>query len=216
MKGRGLSAPADPRAANHRPCGGAIEACRSRVPSPHSVASRAAPLCVPRASFITGPAWTQTRRYRPARIDASPIGDKCAVMITTVSFWHRRCRRLDKGFGMEEKGGSQRSRAWGPFGSVVDGQWQNAFVDYAISKSINACYWSINPESAETGGLYGTTYVAGSSESGWGTWTTIDSRKMDLLKRHLHLAVQPSRPNLPGCLPGCRHAVVRRVRLCRR
>jgi hypothetical protein len=81
-------------------------------------------------------------------------------------------------------GASQAEQTrWSHISSGVDAQWQNAFVDYANEQDINACYWSINPESADTGGLYGTTYVPGSNESGWGTWTDIDNRKMELLKR---------------------------------
>jgi hypothetical protein len=72
---------------------------------------------------------------------------------------------------------------WSHITPGVDEEWQNALVDYAIEKDIDGCYWSIYPESADRGGLYGTTYVAGSNESGWGTWTEIDSRKMELLQR---------------------------------
>ena len=44
-------------------------------------------------------------------------------------------------------------------------------------------YWSINPESGDTGGIYTTPYRAGSNESGWGTWGAFDSRKITLLRR---------------------------------
>jgi aryl-phospho-beta-D-glucosidase BglC (GH1 family) len=82
------------------------------------------------------------------------------------------------------KGASQAEQnRWSYISSGVDAKWQNAFVDYAKEKDISVCYWSINPESADTGGLFGTTYVPGSNESGWGTWTDIDSRKMEMLKR---------------------------------
>ena len=37
-------------------------------------------------------------------------------------------------------------------------QWQNAFVDYMVSKGIEGCYWSINPESGDTAGWYGHAY----------------------------------------------------------
>jgi aryl-phospho-beta-D-glucosidase BglC (GH1 family) len=72
---------------------------------------------------------------------------------------------------------------WSHITPGVDAQWQNALVDYAIKQDIDACYWSINPESADTGGLYGTTYVPETNESGWGTWTEIDTDKMELLQR---------------------------------
>ena len=68
--------------------------------------------------------------------------------------------------------------------NTVDEQWQNAFVDYLISKGItDTIYWSINPESGDTGGLYTPPYQPGSNESGWGTWGALDSVKMALLNR---------------------------------
>ncbi len=67
---------------------------------------------------------------------------------------------------------------------TIDQQWQNAFVDYLISKGIDdTIYWSINPESGDTGGLYTTPYQPGSNESAWGTWGALDSRKMTLVHR---------------------------------
>ena len=58
---------------------------------------------------------------------------------------------------------------------TLDQQWQNAFVDYLISKGItDSIYWSINPESGDTGGIYTTPYQPGSNESGWGTWGTLE------------------------------------------
>jgi hypothetical protein len=65
---------------------------------------------------------------------------------------------------------------------TIDEQWQNAFVDYLIDAGItDTIYWSINPESGDTGGLYTTPYQPGSNESGWGTWGPLDTRKMNLL-----------------------------------
>jgi endoglucanase len=65
---------------------------------------------------------------------------------------------------------------------TVDWQWQTAFVNYLISKGItDTIYWSINPESGDTGGLYTTPYQPGSNESGWGTWGALDTRKINLL-----------------------------------
>jgi aryl-phospho-beta-D-glucosidase BglC (GH1 family) len=82
------------------------------------------------------------------------------------------------------EGASQAEQTrWCHVSPGVDAQWQNALVDYAIKHDIDACYWAINPESADTGGLYGTTYDPDSNASGWGTWTDIDNRKMELLKR---------------------------------
>jgi endoglucanase len=68
--------------------------------------------------------------------------------------------------------------------NTTDLQWQNAFVDYLISKGItDTIYWSINPESGDTGGLYTTPYDPVSNTSGWGTWGALDSRKMTMLQR---------------------------------
>jgi aryl-phospho-beta-D-glucosidase BglC (GH1 family) len=68
--------------------------------------------------------------------------------------------------------------------NTTDQQWQNAFVDYLIDRNItDTIYWSINPESGDTGGLYTTPYRAGTNESGWGTWGALDSRKITMLQR---------------------------------
>jgi aryl-phospho-beta-D-glucosidase BglC (GH1 family) len=67
---------------------------------------------------------------------------------------------------------------------TVDQQWQNAFVDYLLSVGIkDTIYWSINPESGDTGGIFTTPYQPGSNESGWGTWGPVDQRKLNLLLR---------------------------------
>jgi aryl-phospho-beta-D-glucosidase BglC (GH1 family) len=72
---------------------------------------------------------------------------------------------------------------WSHITPGVDGQWQNAFVDYMVSKGIEGCYWSINPESGDTAGWYGHAYDPISNESGWGEWRTFDARKTNLLNR---------------------------------
>jgi aryl-phospho-beta-D-glucosidase BglC (GH1 family) len=65
---------------------------------------------------------------------------------------------------------------------TVDWQWQNAFVDYLVSVGIyDTIYWSINPESGDTGGIYGHAYDPVSNTAGWGTWTSPQQRKLDLL-----------------------------------
>ena len=66
---------------------------------------------------------------------------------------------------------------------VVDGQWQNAFVDYMVSRGIEGCYWSINPESGDTGGWYDHAYDPVSNTAGWGEWRPFDPRKTNLLNR---------------------------------
>jgi hypothetical protein len=76
--------------------------------------------------------------------------------------------------------------------STVDEQWQNAFVDYLIDEGItDTIYWSVNPESGDTGGLYTTPYQPGTNESGWGTWGALDSRKMTLVNRLWNAVPQP-------------------------
>ena len=72
---------------------------------------------------------------------------------------------------------------WSHITPGVDTAWQNAFVDYMISKGIEGCYWSINPESGDTAGWYGHAYDPISNESGWGEWRTFDQRKTNLLNR---------------------------------
>jgi len=67
---------------------------------------------------------------------------------------------------------------------TIDQQWQNAFVDYLISKGIDdTIYWSINPESGDTGGLYTTPYDPVSNTGAWGTWGSLDQTKMTLVHR---------------------------------
>ncbi|HEX7509836.1 MAG TPA: cellulase family glycosylhydrolase [Chitinivibrionales bacterium] len=67
---------------------------------------------------------------------------------------------------------------------TTDQQWQEAFVNYLIKKNIlNSFYWSINPESSDTYGIYGTPYDPISNTGGWGTWSGTDSRKLTLLAK---------------------------------
>ncbi len=87
---------------------------------------------------------------------------------------------------------------------TIDQQWQNAFADYLVSKGIDdTIYWSINPESGDTGGLYTTPYDPVSNTSGWGTWGALDSTKMTLVHRLWDVPVitgptlTPTRTNTP-------------------
>lgn len=72
---------------------------------------------------------------------------------------------------------------WNHVSPGVDSQWQNAFVDYMVSKNIEGCYWSINPESGDTAGWYGHAYDPISNTAGWGQWLNFDQRKTNLLNR---------------------------------
>lgn len=72
---------------------------------------------------------------------------------------------------------------WGFLTPGTDAQWQNAFVDYMVSKGIEGCYWAINPESGDTAGWYGHAYDPISNTAGWGEWRPFDTRKTTLLTR---------------------------------
>ena len=65
----------------------------------------------------------------------------------------------------------------------VDEQWQNALVDYMVDQDIEGCYWSLNPESADTGGLYNHAWEADTNEGGWGTWEDFNDTKLDIVKK---------------------------------
>jgi endoglucanase len=79
---------------------------------------------------------------------------------------------------------SLRDRArWGYITPGVDAQWQNAFVDYMVSKGIEGCYWAINPESGDTAGWYNHAYDPVTNTAGWGEWRPFDPRKTNLLNR---------------------------------
>jgi aryl-phospho-beta-D-glucosidase BglC (GH1 family) len=68
--------------------------------------------------------------------------------------------------------------------NTTDEQWQNAFVDYLIKHQIfDSFYWSINPESADTYGIFTSPYDPISNPTGWGTWSGTDERKLALLDR---------------------------------
>jgi hypothetical protein len=72
---------------------------------------------------------------------------------------------------------------WSHITPGIDQVWQNHLVDYMVDKGIDGCYWSINPESGDTGGWYEHLYDPVSNTAGWGTWLDFDSRKTTLLKR---------------------------------
>ncbi len=72
---------------------------------------------------------------------------------------------------------------WSHIEPGIDMEWQNALVDYMIEKDIEGCYWSTNPESEDTGGLYEHAYDPVSNEGGWGTWEGFEQEKWNLLIR---------------------------------
>jgi aryl-phospho-beta-D-glucosidase BglC (GH1 family) len=85
---------------------------------------------------------------------------------------------------------------------TVDWQWQEALVDYLISKGIcDSCYWSINPESGDTGGLYEHAYDPNTNTGGWGSWQGQDSQKMGLLNRYWSNCSGPTSTTAPTATP---------------
>jgi len=133
-------------------------------------------------------------------LEGDAAGDaRCNLVINPTllrSGWEEHFGYLkDQGYGMVvgEFGGnldwpggqaSLRDRArfgYLPVGS--DAAWQSAFIDYMVSKGIEGCYWSINPESGDTAGWYGHAYDPVSNTAGWGEWRTFDQRKTNLLNR---------------------------------
>ncbi len=63
-----------------------------------------------------------------------------------------------------------------------DWEWQNILVDYFKEIGLtDFLYWSINPESGDTGGLYNHAYSK-SNESGWGVWKGMDTEKATMLQ----------------------------------
>ena len=84
-----------------------------------------------------------------------------------------------------------------------DQQWQQAFVAYLHKKCINdTLYWSINPESGDTGGLYTTPYDPVSNTGAWGTWGGTDSAKMSLLSTLWNTAPGTTCATGPTVTPG--------------
>ena len=80
----------------------------------------------------------------------------------------------------------------------TDEKWQNAFVDYLTREGIHdSFYWSINPESADTYGIFTSPFDPVSNDAGWGTWGSVDTRKMNLLKQ---LWAAPEVPNPGGVI----------------
>jgi endoglucanase len=134
-----------------------------------------------------------------AELEGEAAGDaNCNIIINAAKLkagWDEHFGFLrDQGYAMvvgefggnmdwPAKGTVVDQQRWSHITTNVDQQWQNTFVDYMKEKNIQACYWSINPESGDTAGWYGHSYVPQSNEGGWGTWLGFDARKTTLLKR---------------------------------
>lgn len=83
---------------------------------------------------------------------------------------------------------------------TTDQQWQNAFVNYLVKIGVlNSFYWSINPESSDTYGIFTTPYDPISNTGGWGTWLATDTRKLNLLAK-LWNATAPVVPAKQGTI----------------
>ncbi|MBN2036843.1 MAG: cellulase family glycosylhydrolase [Chitinispirillaceae bacterium] len=145
-----------------------------------------------------------------ADLDAQPecaglvedaFGDmKCQIVIDPIKLeagWHEHFGYLKSlGFAVcigefggnmdwPNKAESRHQRRYSYLNDkTTDEQWQNAFVDYLIRVNIfDSFYWSINPESSDTYGIYTTPFDPISNKSGWGTWSGTDPRKLELLAR---------------------------------
>jgi hypothetical protein len=85
---------------------------------------------------------------------------------------------------------------------TTDLQWQNAFMNYLMKIGINDyIYWSVNPESIDTYGIYRTPYDPITNTGGWGTWSGIDSRKMTLLTKLWNCCVPTAVPTTAPTTP---------------
>jgi endoglucanase len=111
--------------------------------------------------------------------------EKCQINIQGNTSKMRASWDEHFGCNMDWPNGTREAEKemWGHITSPVDEQWQNAFVDYMKDKGIEACYWSINPESGDTGGIYTHEYDPVSAKDMWGRWGPMDTRKTNLLKR---------------------------------
>lgn len=87
------------------------------------------------------------------------------------------------GFFNWPEGSSERDiNRWSHITTNVDQQWQEAFVDYMAEKGMHGCYWGLNPESGDTGGLYNHVYDPISNTEGWGTWDGFHTAKWSMLQ----------------------------------
>ncbi|MDZ7923308.1 MAG: cellulase family glycosylhydrolase [Marinagarivorans sp.] len=62
----------------------------------------------------------------------------------------------------------------------IDFQWQKHFGRYMKEEQIDSCYWGINPESSDTGGVFEHIYATDGKS--WGKWGSVDNLKMNLIK----------------------------------
>ena len=170
------------------------------------------PLTVPKDRFVFMPhtygpsVFVQKQFMDPAQtqcagLEGDAAGDaKCNLVINPTLLrqgWEEHFGYLKQlGYGvmvgefggnMEWPKGKASLRDQARFGyltdTTTDEKWQNALVDYMVSKGIEGCYWSINPESGDTGGWYNTPYDPVSNTGGWGEWGPFQPKKTTLLNR---------------------------------
>ncbi len=166
------------------------------------------PINIPKERLLFSPhtygpsVFVQKQFMDPAQTECAGLeGDEAALLDCRVVInptlleqgWEEHfgyLRQLGYGILVGEFGGnmdwpaktSQADRtAWSHITTNVDQQWQQAAAAYFKKKGINACYWSLNPESADTFGLYLTPWDPVSANDKWGQWTGFDSRKIQLL-----------------------------------
>jgi aryl-phospho-beta-D-glucosidase BglC (GH1 family) len=83
-----------------------------------------------------------------------------------------------------QKGVSEANlELWGHVTNNPDEAWQKVLGDYMIEKKIEGCYWSINPESGDTGGIFTHKYDPISNDEAWSQWGPLDTKKTALLKK---------------------------------
>lgn len=172
--------------------------------------AKTAPLNIPKERLIISPhtygpsVFVQKQFIDPSQpeckdLEGDAAGDaQCKLVINAAKLeagWEEHFGFLrDQGYAIVigEFGGLmnwpdgaevRNQNRWGYIKNVspgIDGQWQQTFVNYMKKKGIQGCYWSINPESTDTGGLYTHNYDV-YSKQGWGRWGNIDNQKMSLL-----------------------------------
>ncbi len=170
--------------------------------------AKSAPLNIPKNRLILSPhtygpsVFVQRQFLDPSQgeckdLEGEAAGDKqCRIVIDPVRLeagWEEHFGFLkDQGYAVVigEFGGlldwpqGAEERVKSHFRYVtddVDRQWQHALVDYMNKKGIEGCYWSINPESTDTGGLYNHAYSE-ADRGGWGTWLEINQERVDILE----------------------------------
>lgn len=118
------------------------------------------PVSVPRSRLVFSP-----HSYGPSVFDKHSYFNDSAFPGNMPEIWNTHFGYLaDNGYPL----------AVGEFGgryTEKDKLWQDAFVDYLLSKNISHFfYWSLNPNSGDTGGILKDD------------WMSVDEEKIELLK----------------------------------